>query len=105
VRRVAELPEPLRDYLGGSEYLWCRHCCRAFRRDELQISEVLFSRAADEPAGRATELRVHVHLLDPYLFCANEDCCMPLAVYHWDVVRAAHPEYPRKPRHGVRYTY
>lgn len=63
-----------------SDYLWCLHCQRAYRRGQYRLVRGL-------------------------QMCPYEDCNgdTVLDAWDWAQIRDAHPEYPEIPEPGVVY--
>jgi hypothetical protein len=63
-----------------SEFLWCLHCERAYRRGEFRLVNVL-------------------------QMCSYEDCDGDTVLDGWDWarIREGHPEYPEVPEKGKVY--
>lgn len=89
-----EHPDPGRDLLiedweedeellgpaWSSDYAWCLHCARTYKRGEFR-------------------------LVDDCRLCPYEDCDTSILLdsWNWDAVRSNHPEYPEIPERGKVY--
>ena len=76
-----------------SGYLWCLHCERTYKYGKFRLVKV-------KPF-----IVNHVRYEPDYQMCPYEDCDgdTVLDAWNWDDIRKEHPEYPKIPKHGVKY--
>lgn len=63
-----------------SDYLWCLHCWRTYKRGEYRVEGSL--------------------QMCPYEGCGGDTV---IDAWDWADIRDAHPEYPEKPEQGESY--
>lgn len=102
MKSVKELPQGLKERLGGEDWLLCRSCHRAFKRDEVAVDDETFDKAVRFAPGSPDLGR----LADAVMLrarCAYDSCRVPLEADDWDFVCSQHPEYPQTPVEGEVY--
>jgi len=102
VKPVKELPDGLRERLGGTDYLLCRSCHRAFTRDDVIVDDDTFAKAVRFAPG-SPDLGRLAEAVSMRARCPYESCRVPLDADDWPFVRSRHPDYPEAPVEGEVY--
>ncbi len=102
MKPVKDLPDGLRERLGGTDYLLCRACHRAFTRDDVIVDDDTFDKAV-RFAPSSPDLGRLAEAVSMRARCPYESCRVPLDTDDWPFVRSRHPEYPQVPVEGEVY--
>ncbi len=102
MKPVKDLPQSLSTRVGGTRYLWCEECHRAFTEDDVAIDDATFDKATMY-AGGSPNLDRLAEAVMMRARCPYADCSVPLRTRPWTMVRAHGVDLPETPEAGAKY--